>query len=171
MNGLDPWIVCVDAHYLARGAVAAAVGFYGFDAPGAAEEAAVAIAEVAPYEPGRFYLRELPCLRAALSALRHAPEVVIVDGYVWLGDGVPGLGAKLFDELDGVPVIGVAKTMFRGATGAVEVFRGASTKPLLVTAAGTDGEVAARHVQGMHGRHRIPTLLRRVDTLCRTVLA
>jgi deoxyribonuclease V len=47
------------------------------------------------------------------------------------------------------------------------VLRGASTKPLLITAAGMPEAQAAEHVREMHGAFRIPTLLRRVDQLCR----
>ena len=52
-----------------------------------------------------------------------------------------------------VPVIGVAKSMFRGATNAEAVLRGRSRRPLYVTAAGMDPVIAARNIQGMHGPH------------------
>jgi deoxyribonuclease V len=161
-------IACVDVDYRDGGAVAAAVAFRGFDAEASLEEVTAPVARVAPYEPGRFYLRELPCVRAALGALGQPPEIVIVDGYVWLGEGVPGLGARLFDELrQVVPVIGVAKKPFRGCTLAIAILRGQSGAPLFVTAAGVDAAAAAGWVRGMHGPHRIPTLLKRADMLCR----
>ena len=78
------------------------------------------------------------------------------------------VGARLYHALDGkVPVIGVAKTWFKGGK-ALEVFRGKSKRPLFVTAAGITDEEAAAHVREMHGPDRIPTLLRRVDQLSRT---
>ncbi len=121
----------------------------------------------APYQPGQFYLRELPCL---LHVLRRAPaplSVGVIGGYVWLGDqGQPGLGARLQKELGG-PVIGVAKTTFHGSPDAVEVLRGQSQKPLYVSAAAIDLAEAARAIERMYGPHRIPTLLKRVDRLCR----
>ena len=96
-------------------------------------------------------------------------ETVLVDGYVWLGnDKSPGLGAHLFEALDGkIPVIGVAKTKFASAVIAKEIFRGNSRNPLYVTSAGINPDVAVQQIENMHGQFRIPTLLKRVDTLCR----
>ncbi len=96
---------------------------------------------------------------------------VIVDGYVWLdGERVARLGAHLYQALAGkVAVIGVAKTRFAGARGAEEVVRGRSNRPLLITAAGMSAQRAAEHVRSMHGPDRIPTLLKRVDSVARRV--
>jgi deoxyribonuclease V len=112
----------------------------------------------------------LPGIRAVLSALSRPPDLVIVDGYVWLGnENQPGLGGHLFRELDAkVPVVGVAKTRYRGQRAALEITRGRSRTPLYITAAGIDVHEAAPCIQQMHGSHRIPTLLKRVDKLCRT---
>jgi deoxyribonuclease V len=70
-------------------------------------------------------------------------------------------------EAFAVPVIGVAKTAFRGATHAVPVLRGASARPVLVTAAGLPSADAADLVRRMAGRFRIPDALRRADQLAR----
>lgn len=161
-------LVCVDVDYRDPGAVAAAVLFERWEEASPAREVIERIDAVLPYEPGGFYRRELPCLEAVLRKAAIEPTCVIVDGYVWLGEERPGLGAHLFEALGRrVPVVGVAKTAFAGATGALEVCRGASKQPLFVTAAGMDAAVAADHVRAMQGAHRIPTLLRRVDHLCR----
>jgi len=91
----------------------------------------------------------------------------VVDGYADLDpDGRPGLGARAHAEF-GVPVIGVAKTAFRTATHAIPVLRGASARPLYVTAAGMSRLGAAELVRQMAGRHRMPDALRRADTLAR----
>ena len=66
-----------------------------------------------------------------------------------------------------VPVIGVAKTRFHSSEVAVPVLRGQSQRPLFVTAEGVDSGKAAECIQRMHGPSRIPTLLNRVDRLCR----
>jgi deoxyribonuclease V len=161
----DPLIACVDVDYRTRGAVAAALWFRGWTAAEAESEAVRSFAEVADYEPGAFYRRELPCLLGVL-ALGPRPDVVVVDGYVWLGAEAPGLGARLQAKVGGV-VVGVAKTRFASAA-AVEVCRGASRSPLFVTAAGVEAEVAAGWVAAMHGPYRVPTLLKRVDALART---
>jgi deoxyribonuclease V len=77
----------------------------------------------ARYQPGEFYLRELPPLRAVIPAGGELGPIV-VDGYVDLDpDGRPGLGAHVHAEF-GVPVVGVAKSAFRTATHAVPVCRG-----------------------------------------------
>ena len=162
-------LACVDVDYRDHEAVAACVLFRAWtDAAGAAEEVEH-IAQVEPYQPGQFYRRELPCLLAVLARVPAPPEAVVVDGYVWLADeAAPGLGGHLYAALGRtVPVIGVAKTRFAGATLARPVVRGTSRRPLWVTAAGIDPDDAARHVTDMHGPFRIPTLLKRVDQLCR----
>jgi deoxyribonuclease V len=121
---------------------------------------------VAEYEPGKCYRRELPCL---LEILEHGPpaEIVLIDGYVWLGNGMAGLGAHLHAAIGGV-VVGVAKTRFARATDAVRVCRGSGRSPLFVSAVGMSVEQAATKVAAMHGSYRIPTLLKQVDTLART---
>jgi deoxyribonuclease V len=131
----------------------------------------------AGYVPGEFYKRELPLLRAVIGGLAPAPAVIVIDGYVWLGadhaPGVrtPGLGARLFDALTpAIPVVGVAKTRFRDDTWSAQVCRGTSRRPLYVTTAGLDSAEAAGLIMGMHGAHRIPTLLQRADRLARTAL-
>jgi len=119
-----------------------------------------------PYVPGEFYRRELPCILELLETFSVLPRVIIVDGYVMLGSR-PGLGQHLFTALgSSLPVIGVAKSAYKGA-GGVPVLRGRSTRPLLVTAAGMNVDVAAANIHKMHGDHRIPTLLKLVDRLAR----
>ena len=121
--------------------------------------------DVAPYQPGQFYKRELPAVRAVLAELSELPGLLVVDGYVDLDpDGTPGLGRHVHRDL-GQPVIGVAKTAFRSAVHALPVRRGLSTRPLYVTAAGMDPGTAAELVRELSGPHRIPHALRAVDRL------
>ena len=162
-------IACVDVAYHDQNAVAACVLFRNWSDGEIAGELVRRIDGVADYKPGEFSLRELPCVLPVLSEVREPLETVIVDGYVWLGrEGRPGLGARVFDSLGrSVAVIGVAKSRFAGAAGAIPVVRGKSIRPLYVTAAGMDIETAARHIRLMHGTHRIPTLLKLVDQLSR----
>ena len=63
-------------------------------------------------------------------------------------------------------VIGVAKAAFERGN-AMPVLRGDSGRPLFVTAAGMNGHEAAELIRGMHGPHRVPTLLKRADQLAR----
>jgi deoxyribonuclease V len=161
-------IACVDVDYRDVGAVAACVCFETWSDAAAASESIVRIDDVEPYESGQFFRRELPCLLAVLNSLSHLPQVVIIDGYVWLGGQQPGLGAHLYQALsEQVAVIGVAKTQFARAEPVELVLRGRSRTPLYVTAAGMDVAEAASHIRAMHGNNRIPTLLRRVDRLSR----
>jgi len=136
-------------------------------------ERVIELAHLAPYEPGSFYRRELPCLLAVLERLPPPrPELLVIDGYVWLdAAGTKGLGAHLSDALGGARVIGVAKTAYRGAAFAARVLRGTSQSPLFVTSVGIEPSEAAALVAAMHGPHRIPTLLRRVDQLARSLVA
>ncbi|MBY0232504.1 MAG: endonuclease V [Gemmataceae bacterium] len=145
---------CLDVDYRDEGAVAACVAFSAWADAAPALEVVERIAAVAEYEPGAFYKRELPCLLAVLARLPAPPSLVVVDGFVWLEDeSRPGLGARLFDALGGtVPVVGGES----------------ATRPLWVTAAGMDAKEAAEAVKGMHGPHRLPTLIKRVDVLCRS---
>lgn len=166
-------IACLDVAYDDAVAYAGGLVFNDWTDASSVEEQVIPVVGVQQhYESGQFFRRELPCLLAVLKALPPA-EVVILDGYVWLG-GVdqPGLGAHLYQALGGqAAVVGVAKTRFQCAKLACEVFRGRSTRPLFITAAGMNPESAAGHIRSMHGSYRIPTLLKRVDYLCRHVRA
>jgi len=128
---------------------------------------------VEEYIPGQFYKRELPCILSLLEKIKtQIKEIscIVIDGFVYLDDDMkPGLGKHLFDSLHNeIPVIGVAKTNF--AT--VEKYklplkRGNSDTPLYISSVGIDMNTAYDLIQKMHGDFRIPTLLKKVDTLTR----
>jgi deoxyribonuclease V len=162
-------IACVDVDYRPGEAIAACVLLHAWSDEFAADEKVARIGKIEPYVPGQFYRRELPCLLDVLGKVFGSLDTVVVDGYVWLRDEqTPGLGARLYDALGStIPVIGVAKNRFLPMSAAAEVRRGTSQRPLYVTAVGMDLAVAAQCIQSMHGAHRIPTLLKRVDRLCR----
>ena len=133
------------------------------------QERTLVVPGVPPYGPGEFYLRELPPIRAVLGGLGDHGQagLIVVDGYVDLDpDGRPGLGAYVHAEF-GVPVIGVAKSMFKPATHAIPVLRGESERPLFVTSAGMPRTAAAEMVSRMAGSFRLPDALRLVDALAR----
>lgn len=162
-------ILAVDVHYPGRGAIVAGILFEDWPSGEASGTCLTRVSEVADYVPGAFYRRELPCLLALLHEHALAPDCIVVDGHVVLGaDARPGLGRHLFDALEGrVPVIGVAKTRFAGMSADCDVLRGDSARPLHVTAAGLSQEEAKACIRAMHGAHRLPTLLKAVDRLCR----
>jgi deoxyribonuclease V len=162
-------IVCLDVQYTGAGATIGCVELGEWtDARPLREQALRSAAAPAEYVPGQFFRRELPYLLHALTAIAPAPApIVVIDGYVWLGPERPGLGAHLHEALGGgTIVVGVAKSPFAGAP-ALPVLRGRSARPLHVTAAGIEVERAAAAVASMHGRHRIPEMLRRADRLAR----
>jgi deoxyribonuclease V len=162
-------IACTDVHYGKRQAVAACLLFRDWPDDHPCLELTERIQEPAPYEPGRFYRRELPGLLAVIEGLPELPEVIIIDGYVWLGDQFhPGLGAYLHEALGRTAaVIGIAKTLFQEGPAVRAVKRGTSLRPLYVTATGMDLNEAAGRVVQLHGEFRIPTLLKKVNRLCR----
>jgi len=158
-------IAAFDVHYFGDGgACTAAVLFSDYVDQTPKVEYVDIIYKVEDYIPGEFYKRELPCILKLVEKIKVPLNELIIDGYVMLGDK-PGLGQYLYDSLDRkFPVIGVAKSRFKGAKGA-EVFRGKSKKPLYITTAGMGLQEAYEKIRMMHGNYRIPTLLRRVDLL------
>ena len=115
-------IACVDVDYRDVGAVAACVCFQSWSDGTSTSETVVQVHDVEPYQSGQFYRRELPCILAVLKSLSELPQVIVIDGYVWLGQQRPGLGAHLYEALGrSVAVIGVAKTRFVKAEAVVPV--------------------------------------------------
>lgn len=163
-------LVCLDVDYRADTAVGAGVWFRGWATEREEARAVAGFSGIAPYEPGEFYRRELPCLLGVLRA-GPAADIIVVDGYVSLGEGRAGLGAHLHAALDRkVPVVGIAKTAYRSAPEAIAVRRGQSGSPLFVTAIGIDASTVAEALKRMHGPFRVPTLLRNVDQLARSAM-
>lgn len=158
-------ISAVDVNYRDdRTAIAAGIVFRSFTESSYTTAYIKHIDRVEPYIPGFFYMRELPCILALLEDVKENLHVIIVDGYVNLGDR-PGLGAHLRNAVgEATAIIGVAKSYF-AESNAIEVLRGRSRRPLYVTSAGMAPERAALCIREMHGENRIPTLLKAVDSL------
>jgi deoxyribonuclease V len=166
-------LIAIDAAYGAAVAGVGAVVFQSWDAVAASAVFSQRYElRAADYMPGRFYLRELPLLTTALQGMGRPAVAIVIDGYVQLSrTGAPGLGAHLCAALGGrTPIVGVAKTQFRGDDWSAPVLRGRSAKPLYVTAIGLSLEVAAAGVAAMAGVHRIPDRLREADQLARASL-
>jgi deoxyribonuclease V len=160
-------IACLDVAYYDSRAVAAGIVFRDWHDEFVIAEHLISLADIQPYQSGQFFMRELPCLLAILRVLPPV-QIVVVDGYVWLEECRPGLGAHLYHSLDDrISVIGVAKTRYRGAENIQEIRRGTSKRPLYISAAGLSVPQAAELVCSMRGPHRSPTLLKRVDRLSR----
>ena len=162
-------IACLDVNYRGNRAFAACVLIADWPDGSLSGSLISHCLTAAPYQAGRFYRRELSALTGVLEKVTAPLDAVVVDGYVWLDqEETPGLGAYLYRKLgETVPVIGVAKSRFRNEAFSCRVFRGRSLRPLYVTAAGMNQQEAADHILVMHGPHRIPTVIKKADRLCR----
>jgi len=163
-------IACFDVYYSGEKATAAAIVFSDWQSRVSEFAYTASLSEVAEYEPGKFYLRELAPLLSVIEKIKQPIEAFVIDGYCHLSpDLKPGLGAYLFESLQqDVAVVGVAKNRYRDSQHAVEVTRGQSSKALFVTSIGIASELAAKHVRSMDGEFRMPTILKAVDRLSRT---
>lgn len=162
-------ILAVDVHYHNHNGLVAGVAFENWTDLTPTHIYVSTIENVADYLPGQFYKRELPGILKLLSEHNLEPEYIVVDGYVYLkGCSRPGLGKHLYDALHGkVKIIGVAKKPFAGISEDCAIVRGSSKKPLYITSIGEALPAAKLHIMSMHGPHRIPTMLKKVDQLCR----
>lgn len=163
-------ILATDTHYFEDKAQCVAVVFDWSDTlPKTVYK--TTIEHIAPYEPGQFYKRELPCIMAVLEQVDlSCIEAIIVDGHVYTSDdGKPGLGAHLFRAInDSIPIIGVAKSFFRNnAQLTREVLRSESKKPLYVSAVGTPLDEVVNRIKNMPGCYRMPDMLKHLDQLTR----
>lgn len=107
-------------------------------------------------------LREAACVQKLLADHRLAPELVLMDQPVYLdAQDTPGPGARVHAALGGaVPVIGIAKSAWKEPSAQHEVHREDETPPLMVTCAGVDLGAAKSRLRAMHGRKRVPTLVK-----------
>lgn len=161
-------ILAFDVHYRENTAKIVCAVFQDWNASKADEYILKYLSDIAPYESGNFYKRELPCLLEVLNDM-DLSEVshIIIDGFVYLDDdGKKGLGAHLYESLNSkTPIIGVAKTSFHNNTVHVlPIKRGESNNPLYITAIGMELNEAANKIKYMAGRYRMPELLKEVDT-------
>ena len=163
-------LLAADVHYSDEGATAAAVAFTDWGSAAPSKSWVLRFSgQPAPYEPGKFYKRELPFLLSVVERARSEFDLdaVVVDGHVWLALGQPGLGKYLFESLGRtVPVVGIAKSAYYGGA-AAPICRGQSRRPLFVSSVGIEEAEAVRLVAGMHGDGRLPTIVRVVDRLAR----
>lgn len=160
----------LDVHYASDRAVAACVVFHTWQDSVPVKVMRAIVPAAMHYYAGRFYERELPCLMSVLQEANQDFETIIIDGYVHLRTNAgKGLGVHLSESLPySAAVVGVAKNPLKIADRFVPIFRGRSKKPLHVSAIGCPLDHAARSISGMHGPHRIPTLLKIADQHARS---
>lgn len=158
--------VCYDSN---GGAVAAAVAFDEWDAMEPTRTYTTRITSVEKSVRGELDLRELPCLLQLLREHVLEPSVVLIDGFVHLdAQETAGLGRHLHHALGGrYAVIGVSKTAMKDGPAQFEVVREEQARPLVVTCIGIDLGAAKARLRAMHGRKRVPTLLKLVARIAR----
>lgn len=160
----DYKIACFDVYYYGDKAKASSIVFQvnpneriisGYDE---------IIEQTKEYISGEFYKRELPCILKVYEKIEEDIGLIIVDSFVMLDNGRKGLGGYLYYSLnESIPVIGVAKTFYKGCENYIEVFRGKSKRPLFVSSIGISLNEAGRLVKNLKGENRIPDILKEVD--------
>ena len=165
-------ILAVDVSYRNSEAVVGAVLFRDWLDENPVQEFVISCPIPSDYIPGQFFRRELPCITAMLEHVAQPLDFIVIDGFVYLGkEKKPGLGKHLRDSVNNkVVVIGVAKRPYLNTPKSTEVLRGRSRRPLYITADGISPKRAKSLIRNMHGRNRIPTLLRYVDQLCKSAV-
>lgn len=160
-------IACFDVHYDGDRANACSIVFEIFNEK-ILSTVCITIDAVPEYIPGEFYRRELPCILKLYDRIEEKVDLLIVDGFVFLENHRRGLGAYLFEALGGnLPVIGVAKTYFKGCKNFLTIYRGNSKKPLYISSIGIDLKCSAEFIENLNGPYRIPDVLKKVDRLTR----
>lgn len=152
----------VAVHFDGTQAYAAAVAFDAWDAAEADKTCVSHIAHVEKVATGQLDLRELPCVMQLLREHSLEPELILLEGFVHLdADETPGLGQHLYQALGGkVPIVGVSKKRLPALSEQFEVMREEEAAPLVVTCAGIDIGAAKVRLRAMHGRKRVPTLVK-----------
>ncbi|MCE9548135.1 MAG: endonuclease V, partial [Planctomycetia bacterium] len=119
-------IACLDVHYDAHLAAAAAVVFDEWTANAAIAQYSTVVGGSGEYEPGKFYLRELAPLLAVIGQIGEPIDVLVIDAYCYLSDDkLPGLGMHLHAAINQrCSIIGVAKNRYQNSRHADEVLRG-----------------------------------------------
>ncbi|MDZ5460919.1 endonuclease V [Azohydromonas lata] len=159
--------VCV--HFHGDGVVAAGVAFDEWDAPEASRTFTSRVAHIDKPLRAELDLRALPCLMLLLQEHALRPDVILMDAPVHLdASETPGLGLKLYEALGGrLAIIGVSTRSMPGMPAQFEVFREEEARPVIVTSVGVDIGAAKTRVRAMHGKRRIPTLLKLAARIAR----
>jgi len=159
----------VDVYYRNESAATALVEFQDFSSCTVLKTLFRETEISAPYIPGKFYLRELPCILNILEHSDNHYQMIVIDGYVFLKEPVRyGLGGHLARAIDyETIIIGVAKNYLRMAERFAVVKRGKSSRPLYVSAFNMETEAAGLLIKEMHGENRIPCILKLADQISR----
>lgn len=142
--------------------LAAAVVFEEWGAPEAARTHLSRLALSDKPAPDALAQLQLQCLLQLLQAHALAPTVIVLDGLVHLdAQDTPALGRHLYEALGGrAAVIGVSKAALAHLPAQFQVSREDEAAAVTVTCAGIDIGAAKARVRAMHGKRRVPTLLK-----------
>ena len=111
---------------------------------------------------GEIFGRELKVVNALLSQCKSKLDYIVLDGLVFSdGHSEAGLGKYIYDQLEEkVVVIGVSNKLVKGLPEECGLCRGDSGTPLYVTAVSVGLSQAKELITSMHGKFRMPTLLK-----------
>lgn len=162
--------LAVDIHREGGHACVAAVAFDAWESPEPTRTFLSRMAEREKPARGELDLRDVPCILQLLREHALEPELIVIDGFVHLdANETPGPGWHLHHALAGrVAVVGVSKSTTSGLPVQFEVMREDETRPLVVTCIGIDLGAAKARLRAMHGRKRVPTLLKLAARLARS---
>lgn len=154
--------LAVAFEFFANHVQAAAVAFDAWDALEPGKTCTTRVAVAAKLSPVERDQCRLAALLQLLCEQALGPELIVFVGLVHLdGQGSPGWGQLIYDALGGrVAVIGISKRLTPGLPAQFEVLREIDAPPVVVTCVGIDIGAAKARVRAMHGKRRLPTLLK-----------
>lgn len=161
--------LAIDTYYTDSDALTVGIYFNDWKQKNPSKIISYHSSDFAPYIPGEFYKRELPGILGLLEQVKlEEIDTIIIDGFVHLPKNRPGLGMHLWESLEYNPnllIVGIAKNYFSSCEEiSIPVCRGESKKPLWVDTNGAvPKEIVAKWVKEMHGKYRIPSLLKILD--------
>lgn len=77
-------ILSIDVQYSGNTAFVAGVAFKDWCSESPEKEFVSILHDIAEYEPGNFYKRELPCILRLIEEHNLMQETIVIDGYVFL---------------------------------------------------------------------------------------
>ncbi|MAX71970.1 MAG: endonuclease V [Flavobacteriaceae bacterium] len=161
-------LLAIDVHYKEKYAKAVGV-LFNWEDENPQHIIIDTIDDVADYEPGQFYKRELPCILQLLKQVElNSLEAIIVDSHVYVdNDKNYGLGGHLWQALDEkIPIIGIAKKAFHNTELVSKpIYRGESQNALYVSSIGVSEDEVLKKIKLLHGKYRIPSILKTLDQI------
>lgn len=114
-------------------------------------------------------LREVACVLQLLDQCALQPELMVIEGLVHRdASETPAMGQHLYRALGGrTAVIGVSNTLPPDLPPQFQVMREDEAPAIAVTCAGIDLASAKARLRAMHGRKRLPTLLKLATRLAK----